>query len=138
MQPVLDHPQAVIARAQHLRIGLRDNPRLRQRIKRRAGSPQPQGRIAPAVDELVRLGVKLDLANAAAPALDIEAGAGPLDAFLPGADLRCQPPDLGNRPEIKASPPDEGPDRSKERLARWHITGAGTGTDKCSTFPCQA
>ena len=38
----------------------------------RPGAAQPQRRIAPAVDQLVRLGVELNLANAAAPTLEIK------------------------------------------------------------------
>jgi hypothetical protein len=68
----------------------------------------PQRRIAPAVDQLVALREELHLANAAARALQVEAGADGRDLAMLGTDAAGQAPDLGNGAEIEAFAPDEG------------------------------
>ncbi len=72
LQPVLDHPQAVVAFAQQTRIAFGNDPLRRQRVERGARAAHPQRRLAPAMDQLVGLGEEFDFADPAAPALEVE------------------------------------------------------------------
>jgi hypothetical protein len=66
------------------------------------------------MDQLVRLGKEFHLANAAAPALQVIAGADRLPAGVVIADAGGQAADLGDRAEIEAAAPDERADRVEE------------------------
>ncbi len=137
LQAVLERAQPVIALPQYLGIFGGDQPGRGQRVEARAGSAQPQGRVASAVDQLVGLREEFDLADAPAPLLEIEAGAGPQRPVVVGADPLGQPADLGNRAEIEALAPDERPDRGQERLARRQIARAGARANERRALPRQ-
>ena len=80
---------------------------------------------------------EFDLADAAAPALEIIAGA----ERLPLRMVIAYPPgdvdDLADRPEIEAAPPHERPDRIEETRAERHIPAAGTRADEGGALPRQ-
>ena len=78
--------------------------------QRVAGRARAQRRVAPAPDELLRLRVELDLANAAPAAFDVVAG--DLDRAAVGldADLPLDRLDVLDRREIEIFAPDEGPE----------------------------
>ena len=137
LQPVLDHPQPVIALAQQPCIGRIDDPGTGQRIEAGARSAQPQRGIAPAVDQLVGLGEELDLADPASPALEIKSGSWNLRPVMIGPDPRGQPPDLGNRAEIEGLAPHEWSDRGQEGVSSRKIPGAGTGANESGALPRQ-
>jgi hypothetical protein len=118
LQPVFEHAQPVVALAHDHRIAIGDDPGLGQGIERGARAAQAQRRVAPAVDQLVGLGEEFDLADAAAPALEIVARPHDLPGGIVVADARGQSPDLGNRPEIEAAPPDKRADRVEKGLPR--------------------
>ena len=117
LQPVLDRAQAVVGLAEALRILGGDDPLGRERVERGAGAAMAQRGQAAAVDQLVRLGEELDLANPAAAALDVEARAGLARAAIGLADARGQAADLLDRGEVEVAAPDERADRGEE-LAR--------------------
>ena len=104
---IRDHLQPVLDRAQHV-IGLAHDTRgvgcdmrgRRQRIERRARAARAKRSIAPAMDQLMRLGEEFDLANAAAPQLQIEARPNLLRPRMAVADARRQPPDFVDGAEI--------------------------------------
>ena len=61
---------------------------------------------------------ELDLADAAAPALEVVAGAERLALRMMVADAAGDAADLADRAEIERAPPDERADRVEETLAR--------------------
>ena len=67
LQPVFDDAQPVIAVPQQRGIFTGDDAGDGQRVERGAGTAQSQRGVAPAVDQLMRLGEEFDLADAAAP-----------------------------------------------------------------------
>ena len=69
------------------------------------------------MDELVDLGEELDLADAAAAALEIEAGAELLALGIMVADPAGDRLDLADRAEIERAAPDERMDRLEEIAA---------------------
>ena len=82
LQAVLDHAQSVVGCAQHFRIACIDPACRCECIQCRPCASDPQAFIAPAMDQLMGLRVKLDLADAAAPLLHIKAGAGHSGAIV--------------------------------------------------------
>src|SRR3546814_9334956 len=86
LQAMLDSAEQAIGRRQALRLG-RGNPSCfcerGERVQRRR---RAQARLAPAMDELVHLSEKLDLANAALATLEIESGAKRLALRIMTAD----------------------------------------------------
>ena len=75
LHAVLDGAQEAIGGFQLVR-GLRRDPlRLRQRVEHGERAPPAELRVAPAGDQLLRLHEELDLADAAAPELEIVARA---------------------------------------------------------------
>ena len=137
LQAVLDHPQPVIGLAQHARVVGRDDPRRRQRIERGARAAHPQRGIAPAVDQLVRLGEEFDLADAPAPQLDVEPRPRFARTRVARADPRGQPADLADRPEIEAAAPHERADLAEEPLARGDIARCRARADERRALPRQ-
>ena len=137
LQTMLDDPQPVIGPAQQRRIIASDESARRQCIQAGAGPAQPQRRMPAAVNQLMRLGKEFDLANAAASALEVEAGAGTADLAMRCADAAGEPADFGNRTEIEALAPHEGADRGKKRLARRDVASSGAGADEGGAFPRQ-
>jgi len=71
LQAVFERAEAVVALAQRFGILGSNDARTGQRIERGARAALAQRRVAAAVDQLVGLREELDLANAAAPALEV-------------------------------------------------------------------
>jgi hypothetical protein len=138
LQPMLDRAQQRIGAAQHRRVVGRDPAgRLQrgERVERRRGA---QGRLAAAMDELLDLGEEFDLADAAAAALQIEAGAEGLALRIMVADAAADRADLADRAEIERAPPDEGMDRLEEIAAERDIAGDHAGADERGALPGQS
>ena len=139
---VVDHLHAMLGRAQPpvgfgevgREVGL-EMAGARQRGDRVEGRRRPQRGVAAAVDQLPRLGEELDLADAAAPALDVIAGAEALAARIMVAHLLPDRPDFLERAEIERPAPDERLDRPKEGRAQRGIAGAGAGADERRPLP---
>ena len=86
LQTVFERAQPVIADPHDLRVFGGDDARLGKSIQAGAGAAQAQCGVAAAMDELVGLGEEFDLADAAAPALEIIAGADGLTCGIVIAD----------------------------------------------------
>ncbi len=138
LQPVFDRPQPVVAVAQRLRVVSRDDPLGCQCIERRARAAHPQRRLAPAVDQLVRLGEEFDLANPAAPALDVEARAGRLAGRHGGRGSGAV-----SRPISSIAPKSRLRRHTKGRIAARKaspardIARAGPRADEGRPLPCE-
>ena len=113
---VLHHLQAMFQHAQEA-IGLGSSraaasltwPRARKRFERGKRGGGAQARIAPAQDQLLGLDEEFDLADAAAPELDVVAGDGDLAEWPSmGMDLPLDRMDVLDRGEIEIAPPDKG------------------------------
>ena len=135
LQAMFDTPQPVVGFAQGLRVLRRDTPRTRQRIESGPCTAQPQGRVAPAMHQLMRLGEEFHFANAAAPVLDAVIRPRNARAVMPRPDPQSQAANGVDRPEIEAAPPDETVDRRQEIAARRDVAGAGARTDESRAFP---
>ncbi len=103
-------------------------------VERRAG---PKVEITPSVNQLLGMNVELDLADSAAPALEVESGTEGLALRIMVADALADRPDLLDRPEIERSPPDERLDRVEESVAEPPVAGAATGTDEGRSLPAE-
>ena len=94
-----------------------------------------QRRIAPAGDQLLRLHEELDLADAAAPALDVVAE----HAHRPVPAMRMHLPldrmDVGDRREVEVFSPDERRELADEGLARRDVAGDGARLDQRGALP---
>jgi len=107
----------------------------RQQGQRLAGRRDAQRRLAPAPDELQRLGDELDLANAAAAQLDVV----PLDrnrvAAAMGGDLALDRMDILDRREVEMPAPYERPDAGEELLCGLAIAGDRARLDHRRALP---
>ena len=105
-----------------------------QRVHRRRHA---QRRIAPAVDELMNLREKFDLANAAAAALEVKTRAECLPLREMVADAVAHRADFLELAKIEAAPPDEGLDRVEEMLPERAVARRRARTDEGRLLPCQ-
>src|SRR5439155_5497125 len=87
LQPVLDPAQKTVVRDQRLGRRRVDAAGRGEPAQGGAGRRDPQCPQSPAPDQLLRLGKELDLANAAAPGLDVVAFDGDAAAPLMRLDL---------------------------------------------------
>ena len=90
------------------------------------------------MDELVDLDEELDLADAAAAALEVEARAERLALRIMVADPAADRADLADRAEIERAPPDERVDRLEEIAAERRIAGDLPGADEGRALPGQS
>src|SRR5690606_12695403 len=96
-----------------------------KRIERRQRLPAAQFGVASARHELLGLGEELDLADAAAPELDVVTFDRDILVAAIGVDLALERLDLGHRREVEILPPDERHELTQEGLARRDVAGAG-------------
>ena len=143
--PVVDHLDAVLDAAQEPvgvlqavgRAAL-DMARRDKRFQRLAGRADAQTHIAAAPDQLLRLHIELDLADAAASELYIVPGdREPVMAAI-GVDLPLDGMDVLYRPEVEAAPPDERADIVQEGLPGGEIAGHRAGLQHGGPFPILA
>ena len=141
---VVDHLHAMLGGAQRA-ISVADRRRdgrvepvgKGQRGQRSQRRRRAQARVAPAVDELLHLGKELGLANAAAPALEVIAGAEPLALGEMVADAQRNVANFVDRPEIERAAPDERLDLGEEALAQRHIARRGPRANERRALPRQ-
>ena len=107
LQPVLDHAQEDIRLVQLRTYRFVDPALLGERSQHFARARAAKRRVAPTGDQLLRLHEELDLADAAAPALDVVAGDG--DRAMPAmrVHLALDRMDVGDRREVEVPAPDE-------------------------------
>ncbi len=119
-----DHLQAMLDGAQEAiglvelapHLGLDPAARL-QALQRDERLRHAQLRLAAAGDELLGLDEELDLANAAAPDLDVVARDRDLAEAAEGVDLALHGVNVGDRREIEVLAPDEGREASARKLS---------------------
>ena len=97
-----------------------------------------QRRIAAAEDQLLGLGVELDLADAAAPELQIGARRLHRLAGLVDVDLSLDRLDVEDGLIVEAAAPDEGDEGLQELRRRAEVAADGAGLDEGRPFPVLA
>ena len=80
---------------------------------------------------------ELDLANAAAAALEVVAGAEALTGLIMAADPAGEGTDLADRAEIERAPPHERPDRGEETLTQRDVARRRARADEGRALPRQ-
>jgi hypothetical protein len=142
--PVLDHLQPVFDRAQQpvgsrqlLRLPGGDPPGRGQRRQRALRARRAQRGLATAMDELVHVREELDLADAAAAALQVVARAECLAVGIMVADPPGDRLELADRAEIERAPPHERVDRLQEIAPDRRVPSDMAGTDERGTLPGQ-
>jgi hypothetical protein len=138
LHPVLDRPQKPIGTGKLVRVagvqvaGRNESGDGIERCGRAHGS------IAAAVDHLLNLDEELDFADAAAPALEVEAWAnlGTLCKMIPdaGRDLAH----FLDHSKIERAAPNERLDRVEELASQLHVAGGGPGADESGALPRQS
>ena len=106
-----------------------------EHIERLQGRTNPQLRMAAAGDQLLGLGEEFDLADAAAPDLDVVALDGDLAVAAIDLHLPLHVVDVGQRLEVEMLAPDEGGQIGQHRLARGDVTGTDACLDHRGAFP---
>ncbi|MNX81695.1 hypothetical protein D3C86_1133900 [compost metagenome] len=111
---------------------------LGQRLQRLQRARRAQALVAPAQDQLLRLDVELDLADAAAPQLQI--GPRRLQPFagLVDVDLFLDRLDIQHRLVVQAAPPDVRDQRLQERRPLGRVPGADPRLDEGRPLPVLA
>ena len=109
-----------------------------QQVECLARGPHAERRIPPAPDELLGLREKFDLANAAAPELDVVPGDGDLAAAAVGVDLALDGADVLDRGEVEVTAPDEGLEPLEEAVPRLDVAGYGLRLDHGGPLPVLA
>ena len=135
LQPVFDPPQEHIGRGQFVARLEGDPVARRQHVERFQRRPHPQFRMPAAGDQLLGLREELDLADAAAPDLDVVAFDRDLALAAIGLHLPLHVVDVGKRCEIQMLAPDERRDIGDQRLAGFGVAGAGPRLDHGGAFP---
>jgi hypothetical protein len=92
----------------------------------------------PPKNELLRLDEKLDLADAAAPELDVLARHDNLLMAAHGVDLALHRVYVGDRRLVELLAPDERREVGKKAPAKVEVARRGTGFDERHTFACRA
>ena len=106
----------------------------RQRVDCRG---RPQRGVPPAMNELVDLGKEFALANAAATAFQVEAGAERLPPGIMVPDPAGHATNLTDRTEIQPPTPDKWPYDVKKTLPQPDVTRTGPGPDERRPLPRQ-
>ena len=138
LQPVLDPAQEEICVGEVVR-GLRLDPSpLRQLLQRLDGAAQPELGMAARGDKLLGLREELDIADAAAPELDIVACDRDLAVALMGMHAPLHGVDVGDGREVEIFAPDEGRELAQELFARVDIAGNDARLDQGGALPVLA
>ncbi len=135
LQPMLDPPQELIGRAELVARVVGDPVAHGEHVERDQRLLHPQLGMTAARDQLLGLGEELDLANAAAPDLDVMS----LDRDLALAAIDLHLPlhvvHVGERLEVEMLAPDEGRQLRQQRLARSGVAGADPRLDHRGALP---
>src|SRR6202042_664341 len=99
------------------------------RIQRALRCGRAQAGVTPAQDQLLGLGEEFDLADTAAPQLDIVTGDRDLAMPDMGLDLALDGLDVFDGGKIQIAPPDEGSQAAEKLGAGVRIAGTGPRLD---------
>ncbi len=132
---MLDPAQVTVRGRQRIGVTARDVPGAGEPVQRGLGARRAQARLAAAPDELLRLDVELDLADAAAARLDVVPGDLNRAPAAVGVDLALDRMDVLDCPEIQVLAPDEGAQGLQERRAHIGVAGARARLDHGRAFP---
>ncbi len=108
LQAVLDHAEKAVALAKIVGGAVGDPAAPGEQFERFQRPANPQVALAAAGDQLLGLRKELDLANAAAPQLDVVTGDGDLTEAAERMDLPLHRVDVGDRREVQVLAPDVG------------------------------
>ena len=137
LQAMLDGPMDTVGGGKSAGIVHRYPSRLRQRANRLERRRHAQRGLAAAVDQLMDLREELDLADAAAAALEVVAGAEQLALNMMVANPVRDRTDLADRTVIERAAPHERADLGEEAAAEPDIAGCGARADESGAFPRQ-
>ena len=142
---VIQHLNAVLQRAQafvsfgQLSADIRRHmTRVAQSLKRIDRAARAQGRVPPAEDQLLGLGEELDLADAAAPQLQVRPRRLQPLARLVDVDLPFDRLDVEDGGIVEAAPPDEGGQRFQKGVSGREVADHGPRLDEGSALPVLA
>ncbi len=135
LQPMFDDAEEAVGFDQFLGNGFGGAAGGGQGAQRRAGAANAQCRVPPAEDELLGLGEKFDLADAAAAELDVVAGHGDRAVAAQRVDLALDRVNVLDRVEIEVAAPDERTQRRHERVAGVAVRGNGPRFYHRRAFP---
>ena len=138
LQPVLDRAQEPVGGGELGRRPVADPALARQRRQRLGRRPHAQAAVAAAGDQLLGLGEELDLADAAAPELDVVALDPRLADILRDVDLALHRLDVGDGGEVEMLAPDIGGELGQEGLPCPLVAGAGPRLDPGGALPVLA
>ena len=141
---IVDHLQPVLDRAEQ-RVALRqrgglfgvDPARPGEHGECVQGRRRAQAAVAAAMDQLVHLGEELRLADAAAPALQVIAGAERLALGIMVANAPGDLPDLRHRAIVQRAPPHERADRDQEPPPQRQVARRRPRADEGGALPRQ-
>ena len=137
LHPVLDGAQCAVGGGKGGRDGGIEMPGGGERGERGHGRGDLQREVAAAMDELLDLSEEFNLANAAAAALEVIAGAECLALFVMIADAQRDLANLVDRTEVERAAPDERADLGEEAAAECEVAGAGASADESGALPGQ-
>jgi len=132
---MFERAQEAIGRGKFTRGGVADMTLRAKRLQGGDGAAFAQRRLAPAQDQLLGLREKLDLADAAAPELDIVAGDRDIAMTDMGVDLPLDGMDVLDSGEIEIAPPDEGFDGGEKARSGGGVAGTGARLDQRRALP---
>ena len=135
LQPVLDLAQEAVRLSQVARRLAGDPAALGEVLQRDQRLPAAQLRVPAARDQLLGLHEEFDLADAAAPELDVVPFDRDLVMPLVGCHLALHRVDVRDRAVVEILAPHEGRDLAQERLAEREIAGAGARLDHRGALP---
>jgi hypothetical protein len=138
LQPVLDRAEQPVGVLQRSPLAPHDPTGFGKRGKGGKRCRRAQHRLAATMDELVHLRVELDLADAAAAALQVKAGAECLAFGIMVADSARHRLKLADGAEIERTAPHERVDGVQEIAAERLVAGGHAGADKSGALPGQS
>ena len=135
---MLDGTQEIVGLPQLVARSAVDPAFLGERRQHCDGAAAAQVRPSPAEDELLGLDEELDLADAAAPELDVVPGHRDRVVTAHGMDLALHRMDIGDGGEVEILAPDEGPQARQEVFARLNVAGDRARLDIGGALPVLA
>ncbi|MCY1172320.1 hypothetical protein D9M73_124530 [compost metagenome] len=137
LHAVLDRPEQCVGAHQRRCFFLINPARRRQRLQRIPRGRYAQRGVAPAMDQLVNLREKFDLANTATAAFQVKSRAERLPPRVMIADSARDAANFADRPKIERAPPHERFHRLEKARAERDIASRRAGADERCAFPRQ-
>ena len=133
--PMFERAELSIGVSEDVGVLRLDVAEVREGAEGLQSAARPQRRLAPAQDELLGLDEEFDLADPAAPKLEIGARRGQPIVHLVGVDLPLDRMDVGDSGKVQIAPPDEGLEVGEESLSQRFVAADGAGLDEGRPFP---